>query len=198
MDPHVLLSDWLRTVFPAGPPLPVVVPPFLLPDQEGWLTSSEEMQARGPYVLSFFHGSWCPTCLAKLGRLEAGLDGIHRQGAGVVACSPETRGFPRTLKSGSALRLSFLSDVDCSLSVDLGLAFAVPEKIRVRLEEMNIDLGERQGDGRWLLPIPVTLVVGRRGEVIRIFTTCGLDLDVAGIVAALVGLQRQKGENSSR
>src|ERR1700744_3927968 len=87
MDPHVLLSDWLRTVFPAGPPWPVVVPPFLLPDQGGWLISSDEMLARGPYVLSFFPGSWCPACLAKLGRLEAGLDRIHRHGADVVACS---------------------------------------------------------------------------------------------------------------
>jgi peroxiredoxin len=190
MDPHVLLSDWLRTVYPAGPPFAVTVPPFLLPDQEGWLISSGEMQARGPYVLSFFHGSWCPTCMAKLGRLEAGLDRIHRHGADVVVCSPETRGFPRTLKAGSALRLNVLSDVDCALSSDLGLAFAVPDDIRMRLEELDIDLGERQGDGRWMLPIPVTLVVGRRGDVARIFTTCGLDLDIEGIVATLADLQR--------
>ena len=190
MDPHVLLSDWLRTVFPAGPPWPVVVPPFLLPDQGGWLISSDEMLARGPYVLSFFHGSWCPACLAKLGRLEAGLDRIHRHGADVVACSPETRGFPRTLKTGSALRLNVLSDVDCALASDLGLAFVVPERIRARLEAMKIDLGERQGDGRWMLPIPLTIVVGRNGEVARIFTTCGLDLDIEGIVATVAGVQR--------
>jgi peroxiredoxin len=189
MDPHVLMSDWLRTVFPAGPPLPMVVPPFLLPDQEGGLISSDEMLAGGSYVLSFFHGSWCPTCLAKLGRLEAGLDRIRRHGADVVACSPETRGFPRTIKTGSTLRLNVLSDVDCALSSDLGLAFAVPERIRARLEAMNIDLGKRQGDGRWMLPIPMTIVVGRKGEVARIFTTCGLDLDMEGIVATVAGLK---------
>jgi hypothetical protein len=55
---------------------------------------------------------------------------------------------------------------------------------------MNIDLGERQGDGRWMLPIPVTIVVGRNGEVARIFTTCGLDLDIEGIVATVAGVQR--------
>jgi peroxiredoxin len=189
LDPHVLISDWLRTVYPAGPPTPVMVPPFLLPDQEGWLISSDEMLARGAYVLSFFHGSWCPTCLAKLGRLEAGLDRVHRHGAGVVACSPETRGFHRTLKTDSALRLNVLSDVDCALTSDLGLAFAVPERIRMRLEAMSVDLRERQGDRRWMLPIPVTIVVGRKGEVARIFTTCGLDLDMEGIVATVAGLK---------
>src|ERR1700733_6655973 len=190
MDSHVLISDWFRTVYPAGPPFAVTVPPFLLPDREGWLISSDELLARGPYVLSFFHGSWCRTCLAKLGRLEAGLDRIRRHGADVVACSPETRGFPRTIKTGSTLRLNVLSDVDCALSSDLGLAFAVPERIRARLEAMKIDLGERQGDGRWMLPIPLTIVVGRRGDVARIFTTCGLDLDIEGIVATLAGVQR--------
>jgi peroxiredoxin len=189
MDPHVLLSDWLRTVFPAGPPLPTVVPPFLLPDQEGWLISSDEMLARGPCVLSFFHGSWCPSCRAKLGRLEAGLDRIHRHGADVLGCSPETRGFPRILKAGNGLRFKVLSDVDCALSADLGLAFSVPQEIRSHLAELDIDLSARQGDGRWMLPIPVTLVVGRKGDVIRIFTACGLDLDIEGIVATLATLQ---------
>jgi peroxiredoxin len=189
MDPHALLSNWLRTVFPAGPPLPSAVPPFLLPDQEGWLVCSDEMLARGPYVLSFFHGSWCPTCRAKLGRLEAGLDRIHRYGADVLACSPETRGFPRDLKTGNSLHFKVLSDVDCALSADLGLAFAVPEEIRPHLAEMNIDLSVRQGDARWMLPIPVTLVVDRKGNVARIFRACGLDLDIEGIVATVAALQ---------
>jgi peroxiredoxin len=191
MDPHVLISDWLRTVYPAGPPAAVTVPPFLLPDQEGWLISSGELQARGPYVLSFFHGTWCPTCLAKLGRLEAGLERIHQHGADVVACSPETRGFPRALKSGRAPRFNVLADVDCALSADLGLAFAVPDDIRVQLEVLHIDLRKRHGDRRWMLPIPVTLVVGRKGEVARIFTTSGLDLDMDGIVATLAHLERR-------
>jgi peroxiredoxin len=189
MDPHVLLFDWLRTVFPAGPPMPSTVPPFLLPDQDGWLISSGEMRARGPYVLSFFHGSWCPICRAKLERLEAGLDRIYRHGADVLACSPETRGFPRTLKAGNSLRFKVLSDVDCALSADLGLAFSVPEEIRSHLAELDIDLSARQGDGRWMLPIPVTLVVDRKGNVSRIFTTSGLDLDIEGIVATIASLQ---------
>ena len=107
----------------------------------------------------------------------------------MLACSPETRGFPRMLKTGNALLLKVLSDVDCALSADIGLAFAVPEDIRPRLAELDIDLSARQGDGRWMLPIPVTLVVGRKGDVARIFTTCGFDLDIEGIVATLAGLQ---------
>jgi hypothetical protein len=35
----------------------------------------------------------------------------------------------------------------------------------------------------------VTIVVGRKGEVVRIFTACGLDLDMEGIVATVAGLK---------
>ena len=73
MDPHCLLTDWLRTTFPAGPPSPAnrSVPSFLLPDHDGSLVSSEEMRAQGPYVLTFFHGSWCEHCVRRLKLLEA-------------------------------------------------------------------------------------------------------------------------------
>jgi peroxiredoxin len=182
MDSHVLLSDWLRTTFPAGPPLPGSIPPFLLPDHEGWLVCSKELQAGGPYVLTFFHGSWCPSCVRKLGLLEAGLDRIHELGADVVACSPETHGFPRALKAEKALRFRILSDVDCALSANLGLAFAVPDQIRHRLE---IDLVARHGDGRWILPVPVTLIVGRDGEVVKTFVSADGRVDLDEIVAAL-------------
>jgi hypothetical protein len=35
----------------------------------------------------------------------------------------------------------------------------------------------------------VTLVVDSRGKVARMFTTCGLDLDIEGIVATIAGVR---------
>jgi peroxiredoxin len=189
MDPHHLLSDWLGTMFPGGPPSPATIPPFLLPDHEGWLVCSGELQAQGPYVLTFFHGSWCPGCVRKLKLLGAGLDRIHELGADVVACSPETHGFPRRLKAENGLRFRVLSDVDCALSVDLGLAFAVPDQIKRRLAELEIDLGVRHGEGRWMLPIPITLVVDPEGRVDRTFADAEHTIDVEGILASLANLQ---------
>jgi hypothetical protein len=79
------------------------------------------------------------------------------------------------------LRFHILSDVR--------LAFAVPERIRESLTVVNVDLGSRQGDGRWMLPMPVTLVVGRRGEMAGMFMDCpGLDID--GVLAMLARLPR--------
>lgn len=188
MDPHGLLTDWLRTTFPVGPPLPAnrSVPPFLLPDHEGWLVSSEEMRARGPYVLTFFHGSWCAACVTKLRDLEAALDRIYELGADVVACSPETLEHPRRLKTENELRFHVVADVDCALSIDLGVAFPVPTDTRRLLQDAGVDLQARQGDGRWMLPVSMTLIVDRRGRVVAAFDDTDRAVDVAGILAALI------------
>lgn len=187
MDPHGLLSDWLRKTFPAGPPSPTSrsVPSFLLPDHEGWLVSSEDMRAQGPYVLTFFHGSWCSDCLARLKALESGLERIHELGADVVACSPETLEFPRRLKAENRIPFHVVSDVDCALGIDLGLAFPVSAETRRRLEAAGIDLVARNGDRRWMLPIPMTLIVDRKGEVAKTFIECDRRADPDEIVAAL-------------
>jgi peroxiredoxin len=190
MDPHRLLSNWLRSVFPEAPRLVAnrTVPAFLLPDHRGWLVSSEELRSQGPYVLTFFHGSWCPSCIKSLRLFESEFDRIHELGADIVACSPETFGFPRKLKAESGFRFLVLSDVDCALSIDLGFAFAVPEEIRPPLMEIGVNLEERHGDPRWLLPIPLTMVVDRKGEVVKAFVDIGHEAGIDGIAAALSGL----------
>lgn len=187
MNPHSLLSDWLRVIFPAGPPSPKnrLVPPFLLPDHEGWLVSSEQMRAQGPYVLTFFHGSWCPSCVEKLKALEAALDRIHGLGADVLACSPETLEFPRKLKNENGLRFHVVSDVDCALSTDMGLAFPVRDETRRRMEAGGIDLRVRHGDGRWMLPVSITMIVDGKGEVMRTFDDAHRPIDIDQVLAAL-------------
>jgi peroxiredoxin len=190
MDPHDLLDEWLRMTFPAGPPSRAerTVPSFLLPDSEGWLVSSEEMRAQGPYVITFFHGSWCGGCVEKLEMFEAGLDQIHKLGADLVACSPETLGHPRKLKADKQLRYRILSDVDCALSADLGLAYTVPEEMRAQLQAAGVDLPARNGDGRWLLPVPMTMIVDRAGQAAATYVDTGQRVDFEGVIRILTGL----------
>ena len=39
-----------------------LMPGFTMPDQDGTLISLEEILARGPAVLAFHRGHWCPYC----------------------------------------------------------------------------------------------------------------------------------------
>jgi len=52
------------------------MPSFLLPNAEGRLVFSDDLLARGPLVINFFRGNWCPYCLKTLKALEAALPRI--------------------------------------------------------------------------------------------------------------------------
>ena len=49
------------------------MPEFLLPSAEGMLVHSDALLARGPLVVTFFRGGWCPYCGSTLDALEAVL-----------------------------------------------------------------------------------------------------------------------------
>src|SRR5690349_4283442 len=55
-------------------------PDFLMPNAEGRLISSHEVLAKGPMVVSFFRGDWCPYCRVMLDSLQENLPGIVAQG----------------------------------------------------------------------------------------------------------------------
>src|SRR5271157_4911456 len=65
-------------------------PEFTLNDGDGKPVSSRELLARGPLVVSFYRGVWCPYCNIELQALQEALPEITRRGANLVAISPQT------------------------------------------------------------------------------------------------------------
>ncbi len=141
------------------------MPPFLLPDAEGRLVASEDLLQRGPLVVTFFRGSWCPYCTMPVEMLEAVLPDVKAAGATLVALTPETGG--RTLVTKRSLKLSYevLADVDNIVGLQFGIVFRTPAMYRTLLEHAGIDLAERHGNPGWFVPIPATFIVGRDGVI---------------------------------
>ena len=67
-----------------------MAPEFTLLDPDGKPVSSRELLARGPLVISFYRGVWCPYCNLELQALQAALPEIAARGASLVAISPQT------------------------------------------------------------------------------------------------------------
>ena len=54
-----------------GAPAPGdLMPPFMLPDQDGSLVSLNRLLDNGPVVISFHRGHWCPYCRINAGALD--------------------------------------------------------------------------------------------------------------------------------
>ncbi len=143
------------------------MPDFELPTVEGRLLSSAELLARGPLVMSFFRGGWCPYCTLELKALQRALPEIQRLGATLVAVTPDTGAALAAAKRKNGLGYEVLSDVDNGLGLTLGIIFRVPETVRALYRRLDINLGARHGtsDDAWLLPLPATYIVGRSGII---------------------------------
>ena len=66
-------------------------PTFQLRDGYGWAFSSREALRRGPIVLVFYRGRWCPYCNIDLRAIEAASHDIRSLGASLVVVSQQTR-----------------------------------------------------------------------------------------------------------
>jgi hypothetical protein len=67
-----------------------LAPEFTLPDVNSNPVSSKVLLAKGPLVVTFYRGAWCPFCNFDLSALEEARSEIEARGASLVAISQQT------------------------------------------------------------------------------------------------------------
>lgn len=154
-------SGLIKQVLAVGDRFPDVA----LPTAEGDLARLSDWWRRGPLVVTFFRGEWCPYCRLMLAALEEALPEIEALGASLVAVTPETGGRALAAKRRYGNRYEMLSDVDCGLGLGCGVVFQAPAVYRDMLLKFGDDLAERHGNDAWFLPVPATFVLDREGIV---------------------------------
>lgn len=141
-------------------------PSFELPDPDGKLISLESLLDKGPVVITFYRGSWCPYCNLQLSALQAKLADIHALGATLVAISPQVPDGSMTKNEISEMGFVVLSDQDAKVASRYGVAWEVPaflvEHMRV---DRKLDFEKINNGNGSLLPIPATFILGRDGVV---------------------------------
>jgi len=137
---------------------------FSAEDQEGNGFDLYNALSKGPVVLLFYRGNWCPICNRHLSELEENLDLIYQKGAQVIAISPEKPDqINKTIKKTQA-SFTLLYDKDYHLSAAFDVAY-LPEKSTVR--KYNLFLGAKlsRSDENERLPIPATYIIDTTGRV---------------------------------
>jgi peroxiredoxin len=143
-----------------------LAPPFSLKDPEGNVINSADILERGPLVLSFYLGVWCPYCNMELQALETAKPEFDRYGASLVAISPQTA--PNSRKSVRQNKLSFpiLSDVKGKVGAGFGLRFHLPDYLVELYRQLKNDLPTFNDDPSWTLPMPARYVIGQNGVIL--------------------------------
>jgi peroxiredoxin len=165
-------------------------PQFSLPNAGGNAVSSEELLAKGPLVVCFYRGGWCPYCRLELRAYQAVLSDIRELGADFIAISPQQPDESLATAAKTGLHFEVLSDTGNSLAEHLGLAFELPSAMIDLYRSSGFDLERINGNLRWTLPVPATYVVGTDGIIIDAFVQADYTIrrEPEEVLAALRGL----------
>ncbi|GAB6846814.1 peroxiredoxin-like family protein [Paraburkholderia kururiensis] len=141
-------------------------PHFNLKDQDGNDISSAALLVKGPLVVTFYRGVWCPYCNIELQAINEVLPKIQAYGANVVAISPQTPVNSRKSVRTNELGFPVLSDVGGQTGAEFGLQFALPDYLVDLYKNLKNDLPTFNNDPGWTLPMPARYVIGQDGIVL--------------------------------
>ena len=141
------------------------IPFFTLPDSKDDLCDIAFRLQKGPLILSFYRGRWCPYCNLELRAYDDVVDAIEDHGASIVAVSPQTVDHTRQTAKMNDLEYDLLSDAGNRVARSFGLVFEVPDDMKNVYRRHGMQLPAFNGDDSWELPIPATFVIDSEGKV---------------------------------
>ena len=141
-------------------------PQFELPNAQGSAISLYSLLDKGPVVLTFYRGSWCPYCNLQFKALQARIEEIHALSASLVAISPQVPDGSISQDEISQMDFTVLSDQDAKVAAHYGVAWHVPEFLLEHMRvDRKLDLEAINNGNANILPIPATFVLDRNGQV---------------------------------
>jgi peroxiredoxin len=140
-------------------------PDFEAVDQQGGKVSLQQLVKKGPVILLFYRGQWCPYCNKQLMQLQDSLSMIEAKGATVVAVTPE---IPASIdKTITKTKASFivLHDTNLTIMKNYDVAFEVDAPTVERYAGFGIDLMGNNGNNGNALPVPAVYIIGEDGKI---------------------------------
>lgn len=140
-------------------------PDFSLFSAANKTVSLKDELTRGPVVLTFYRGIWCPFCNLALQTYQRALGQIKAYGASLIAISPQTPDNTLSMKEKNALEFEVLSDPGSKVATQYKLAFKMPPTHIKVLGQFDMALTKINGDDLNLIPLPATYVIRRDGII---------------------------------
>jgi methionine-R-sulfoxide reductase len=134
---------------------------FSLKNVHGKEIKLSSLLRRGPVVLTFYRGGWCPYCNLQLRAYQEKLPAFQQLGAQLVAISPELPDSGLTVAERDGLKFQVLSDTNNKVARKYGLVFKLSADLRKAYKTSGVDLEKTQGNADWELPVPATFVIGK-------------------------------------
>jgi len=163
-------ADDLEKSFPnPGLPLNSLAPDFELKNAYGKKVSLSSYLKKGPVVLVFYRGAWCPYCNIHLHALLESEATFNKYGAALIAVTPQTPDKSLGQVKKDKYPFEILSDLNYTVAKAYNLYFEVtPELHAFYKSKFGLDIEAFNGKGRLGLPVPGTFVINQAGKIVAL------------------------------
>jgi peroxiredoxin len=144
-------------------------PDFTGYDQKGKMVESKKLLEKGPMVLFFYRGKWCPVCSRYLSSYQDSLHFITDQGVNFVAITPES--IENVELSVRLHNLTYTVIYDCQekIMADYDVMFTVTKAYQDKiLTSQSTDIAKNNGRDAARLPVPATYIINKQGIIVAV------------------------------
>lgn len=124
---------------------------------------------KGPVIITFYRGGWCPYCVKQLKDIQENLMKIKNNEASFIAISPEKISEVEKTKRKNNLNFTLISDSHNALAKKLNITFKVDPAVVDEYKSLGIDLVASQGNEDYELPMPATFVIDLNQKILFSF-----------------------------
>lgn len=137
---------------------------FTLKNALGECTNLQSMLDKGPVVLTWYRGGWCPYCNLTLQYLQNNLLEFKHLGANLLALTPELPDKSLSTTEKNELQFDVLSDVGNKIAKQYGLVYKLTNAL-AEVYKKGIGLQNYNGDESNELPVTATYVIDKKGMI---------------------------------
>jgi len=141
-------------------------PEFELTNATGETVKLNELLEKGPLVISFYRGGWCPYCNLELKALQDSLWAIREQGGDLGARCPEMHDHSPSTKAKKELEYEVPTEQSNEIAKQLGIVHQIDDELNGIYQESGINVESHNQDGNNELPLPAIYVIDQK-RIIR-------------------------------
>ena len=140
-------------------------PGFTLPNAYGKKVSLAGLLAKGPVIINFYRGAWCPFCNLELRELSKNIKQFKKYGASIISITPQQLDKSLAQLKKEKFPFDILSDLDSSVIKKYKLFFILPDELIKLYKKLGLNIELFNGKGRNELPVPGTYIVDKKGII---------------------------------
>lgn len=127
-----------------------------------------DVYKKGPVILFFYRGQWCPICTKYMAAFQDSLSMLTDKGATVIAVAPETSTNAKKTVDETGAKFHVIPDANGLIMNAFRVSFFVTDEYDQKIIDKYNDgtsIGQNNGMKDAKLPVPATFLIDSKGKI---------------------------------